>query len=138
MKKYPTHLNDCVEDASIRFINDASDYHKYYQIICRCGCKLFDLLVSDKDSVIGICSECNYRIVIYDLDYYPAATKLDGEESFARMNGMPNRPSQVYALYEYGQLDADMEFDPNDISWFQLFSETKDGQLVKIFDDETA
>jgi hypothetical protein len=64
---------------------------------------------------------------------------MPGDESFSEIketkagSGLP-----VFVMYEYGELDDDQEFDPNDITWFQVFVEASNGRLVKVFDDETA
>ena len=87
---------------------------------------------------MAICASCQERITIYDLAFYPAAVKLEGEETFVAMDSMPVRPSQVYVCYEYGELDPDQQFDRDDICWCQIFTESQSGQLVRVFDDETA
>jgi len=138
MHEYPEHLDNCVEDASHLFPGKVSDLHKHYQIVCHCGGSLFELFVSDKESVLAQCATCGTRIVVYDLASYPAAVKLRGEELFRPLAATENRPSRVYVRYEYGPLDADQVFDRNDITWCQVFVESVSGRLEKVFDDETA
>lgn len=138
MQRYPAHLNGCVEDASHLCAGNPSEQDTIYQVVCSCGGRLFDLLLSDKDSVVAICDACKSRIVIYDLALYPTAIKLPGIEDFSSLSVMPVRPSRIFVFYEYGALDDDQEFDRNAITWCQVFSESISGQLVKVFDDETA
>ena len=137
-RMYPVHLNDCVEDASQLFSGKASDYHKHYQIKCSCGADLFELLVSNRKSVLAKCASCGARILVYDLAFYPAAVKLTGEETFRELEGGPGFPSRIYVQYEYGLLDADEPFDRNDVTWCSIFAESIGGELRRVFDDETA
>jgi predicted RNA-binding Zn-ribbon protein involved in translation (DUF1610 family) len=138
MLVHPSHLDDCAEDASARFPDDASDVHKHVQVVCLCGCCKFRLLQSNRESVVAVCPECGQNIVVYDLALYPAAVKLPGTELFCEMESMPIRPASVFVRYEYSEPEPDVEFDRNDITWCQIFSENEAGDLVKIFDDETA
>ena len=55
-----------------------------------------------------------------------------------RLPGVPIVPTRVFVSFEYGPLDDDQAFDPNDVTWFQLFTEDRAMRLVKVFDDETA
>ena len=41
-------------------------------------------------------------------------------------------------MYEHSELLPDQSFDPNDISWFQLWFEGDNEKLELIVDDETA
>jgi hypothetical protein len=126
-------------DANDQFADDADDYHHYFKIVCKCGDDRFRLIESNKQSVKAVCGKCGHEILLYDLSKYPAASKMPGDESFSEIketkagSGLP-----VFVMYEYGELDDDQEFDPNDITWFQVFVEASNGRLVKVFDDETA
>ena len=134
----PTHIADYVEDASHLFPDAGSEFHQNYYLRCRCGDRWFTLLKSDKASVLARCSNCNSEICIYDLVLYPAATKIAGSESFVQIEQTENAPKKVVVMYEYGELDPDMTFDPNDITWCQIFIENEMGELTSVFDDETA
>jgi len=138
MHAYPAHLGEAVEDASGRFPENASDFHTLIALVCRCGSRTFDLLVSDRKSVVAVCEACGSKTVVYDLAFYPAAIKMPGPESFTELSGMPTRPAKIFVQYEYGPREPDMEFDRNAITWCQIFSESEIGTLVKVFDDETA
>lgn len=138
MYPFPEHLNGCVEDASFRFSADISPLHKYYKLKCHCGNILFRLFISNKKSLVAICSECGEKIIIYDLENYPAAIKLPGSETFVSLRSDDQKPTTVFVMYEYGPIDDGEQFDRNDISWCQVFTEPDSGSLEKVFDDETA
>ena len=137
MKKHPCHLNCIAFDASAHFPKDASNEHQYWEIVCRCGGQKFDLRLSNRKSVLAVCAGCQSPVVIYDLAYYPAAVKTAGPESFSELPDMPIRPSRIIVHYEYGVPEPDMDFNQDDISWCQVFTESTDGMLIKVFDDET-
>jgi hypothetical protein len=138
MKMYPSHLNDCVEDASDRFLADATDVHKHYELVCSCGHRSFELFLSNRKSVMAVCSACGAHILVYDLAHYPAAVKIAGPESFSTLDSVPTHPAHVFIRYEYGEPEPDVDFDPNAITWCQIFVDAEDGNLVQVFDDETA
>jgi hypothetical protein len=135
--QHPAHVCGFVRDAASGFPNDASECHHYYQIVCQCGGRDFDILVSDRQSVVAVCAACGSHVLVYDLTCYPCAVKREGAESFRPSPSIPVRPTRIFVLYEYGEPEPDMEFDPNDITWCQVFAEVADGSLVKVFDDET-
>jgi len=68
---------------------------------------------------------------------YPAACKPKGAELYVAME-VPEAPSPVFVAYEYGELDEDQEFNADDITWCQVFVEHSAGDILKVFDDETA
>jgi hypothetical protein len=137
MKLCPDHIKDVVLDASARFQQEADEYHHYFQLECKCGGDIFTLFESNHRSVRAECASCRELVLIYDLELYPAASKLTGAEHFQLMS-VSRSPSRVFLSFEYGELDEGEVFDPNDITWFQIFIEASDGELVKVFDDETA
>jgi hypothetical protein len=49
---------------------------------------------------------------LYDLVFYPAATKGRGEEAFTPLKATRTEVLPVYVSYEYGELDEGQEFDP--------------------------
>jgi len=53
-----------------------------------------------------------FPCVLYDLAFYPAATKGRGEEVFAPLKAARTEALPVYVSYEYGGLDEGQEFDP--------------------------
>lgn len=85
----------------------------------------------------AICERCGAAAIVYDLTFYPAATKQKGAETFSEMDATKVGALAVYVGYEYGEFDEDQEIDENDITWCQVFVEL-DGELCQVFDDETA
>jgi len=136
---YPDHLRGFVVSAADLFPSYEDNYHYHYQVVCRCGSRLFRVYVSDKESVKAHCAACNTEIMLYDLSKYPAATKLEGPEEFQRLTTKDQRDAtKVFVMYEYSRLRENMEYDPNDITWFYLWLEDKQGVLEMMIDDETA
>jgi hypothetical protein len=134
----PRNLANNIIDASHRFEGETSDFHKYYQAVCTCGGELFELFESNLQTVHAVCTACSTRLAIYDLEYYPAATKLSGPETFETMNPQCTGPSRVFVQFEYGEPEPDVEFDANDVTWCAIYTETPNGDLTKVFNDETA
>jgi len=134
----PKHIEDSVVNAQEKFSGKADEFHQYFQVVCcKCASRIFHLFVSNKDSVKALCAKCRRTVLIYDLDVYPAATKLSGEEIFEELDVTTRGPLPIYVGYEYGEFDDDQVFDQNDITWCQVFVEKGD-KLLKVFDDETA
>ena len=139
MKPHPRHVDGWVVEANDRFPDEADDFHHFFKIQCECGRELFRLFESNKRSVKATCASCGRETLVYDLSRYPAASKLSGVESFVPMSvDQGDSGLRVFVMYEYGEPDEDQKFDPDDISWCQVFVESKNGQIKKVFDDETA
>ena len=137
--KHPQHISGRLRDASERFAGHADDYHLFYNVICACGHDSFSVFRSAKPALKVICARCATEVIVYDASYYPAASRNKASEKFDRVpGGHESERFQVYAMYEYGQLDDGEEFDPDDITWCQVFIENDRRQLVMILDDETA
>src|SRR5689334_8447313 len=117
---YPEHLEGNAEDGSSRFPRDASEFHRYCQVVCQCGGRTFDLLVSDRRSVVAVCATCGSKILVYDLALYPAAVKIAGEETFGALKDGSFFPTAIFVMYEYGEPEPDVDFDRNDISWCRV------------------
>jgi hypothetical protein len=98
---------------------------------------MFTLFESSHHSVRAECVICREPVLVYDLALYPAASKRTGLERYQPMN-VQSSPSHVFLAFEYGEIDEGEEFDANDITWFQAYIETSEGELVKVFDDETS
>jgi hypothetical protein len=137
MKYFPDHVEGFVQRAA-RFDEEADDYHHYYQVVCCCGGSHFRLFLGNKKSVKAQCVACPRMPTIYDLAYYPAATKLRGSEEFLLAANEGEKTGLVYVMYEYGERDEDEPFDSNDITWCQVWLENSQGMLLKVLDDETA
>ena len=134
----PKHVEHSVVSAEDKFSADIDEFHHYFQIVCNaCGSRAFHLFLSDKDTVKALGAQCEKMVLIYDLALYPAATKLKDDESFSEIDLTKAGALPIYVSYEYGGFDDDQEFDQNDITWCQVFVE-KGGELLKVFDDETA
>lgn len=134
----PKHVEDSVVSAEERFSEDADEFHHYFQIVCNaCASNGFHLFLSNLDTVKAFCEMCQKEVLIYDLALYPAATKLAGDENFVELDLTKAEALPIYVSYEYGEFGDDQEFDQNDITWCQVFVE-KEGELLKVFDDETA
>lgn len=133
MTTHPRHLTDWVESADInQFRSDADEFHHYFKLRCKCGADSFELFKSDKHTVRARCQTCAREVTVYDLAYYPAATKLAGSESF-RLVGA----GKVYMMYEYGEAEDDEVFNPDDITWCQIWL-GRQSDLELVLDDETA
>ena len=139
----PIHI---VDYCSIEYKDDAfqklqqaynDDFSYVYKVKCTCNSTRFFIYLDDHPTVIAECSICKKKIIIYDLSFYPAATKLD--ESYV-MHRIFDTANELYVNYEYSDeylYYKDVDFNPNDITWAKAFVK-KDEQLIKILDDETA
>lgn len=147
MKKCaPFHIKDfcwCAkEDKAYNQLVDEyeDDYHFVYKIECACGNKKFEVYKDDHPTVVLRCSNCRRNITVYDLEYYPAATKLKEEMERNQIVNQEDNLFNVYAIYEYSdEFEDDSEFDANDITWcFVFITDIKSRKLIKLVDDETA
>lgn len=86
------------------------------------------------------CSKCKERIIVYDLKYYPAATIISGSEKFEEFISIKDDVLfNVFVIYEYSELDENQEFNPDDISWCEIYGYgLKSKQIFTISNDETA
>ena len=82
-----------------------------YKIKCTCHCKRFEVYQDAHPRIFAKCCNCGNMITVYDLKFYPAATKLNKQFTISKVD---ERLVQVYVNYEY------------------------DDELKKILDDETA
>lgn len=133
----PTHIQNYVEDASSEFKSESTINHRFFRVKCTCGNLHFRLKISCQQTVLANCTNCHSVIAVYDLAIYPAAVKLKGVESFVELD-IPEDQKSLFVMYEYSSPEPDVEFDPNDITWCQIFVERNDGRIFKVFDDETA
>jgi len=136
------HCPDHIKHALIAIYGvsgeQADGYHFCFRLVCDgCGSNVFRLFIGDKKSVKADCAGCSARFLVYDLALYPAATKEKGGETFGQVGASGQKPGSVYVQYEYGELDEDMEFDPNDITWCKVWFDNGNG-LANVLDDETA
>lgn len=119
------------------------DYYSFvYQIICTCGCEAFDVYKNQCPYVYAICKQCNKKIVIYDLKYYPAAAIplewYPSELEFIKIE-TNNGTEKIIVNYDYDDEYAitDNRFDMNNITGFNMWTYS-DGIYKLIVDDETA
>ena len=138
----PTHVLDfCITDFNdnsfIELNNKFGDDSSYvYKIRCLCGNDKFIVYKDNHPTVIAQCCNCKKKITIYDLSFYPAATKIKKEYEFDEIDSNV----AVYVNYEYDDeymYEDDVDFDLNDISWAKVFIQRED-KLRMILDDETS
>ena len=136
----PTHIEDfCVVAKSDPFYNQLydkffNDYTSVFKIRCSCGSSKFFVYKDNHPSIYLKCKCCSREIIAYELDFYPAATKLEDfkPRTLVCINGIDN--FNVYAIYQYPE---DAGLDKDDISWCVIYIKN-DENVVKILDDETA
>lgn len=140
----PRHVKDyCYQDlndSTFSYLKEKyeDEYTFIYKVKCMCGCNQFKIYMDKHPSAYLECSYCSKFITVYDLQYYPAAVKLDKEYT-SEVYNMGNNFS-VYVIYEYTdefEIDDDVVFNPDDISWGKVYVKNKN-TLKKILDDETA
>ncbi|HEX7861323.1 MAG TPA: hypothetical protein VF773_13405 [Verrucomicrobiae bacterium] len=135
----PDHIKDYIKNVPPGFPYSSGKGHFYYQIVCSCGSEEFRVFRSDAPGLRAVCCKCECAITVYDLIEYPAASKGSANASVALVRHRDGSTDlRVFVMYEYGELDADEEFDPNDITWCQVFVENLRKELQMVLDDETA
>lgn len=147
MSKYaPEHVEKfCVQDLFDSIYNQLNNsyqgHYKFtYKIKCNCENECFEVYKDKHPSIFAKCTNCNRTISVYDLQYYPAASKLNTnfDKEQVIING--NKFFLVYVVYEYDdefEFEDDVDFDSNDITWAKVFVYDQN-ILQKILDDETA
>lgn len=144
-KSAPVHIkNYCVVDNADKIYKHLvkeyeDENHFVHKVKCSCCNTKFEVYIDEHPTVMIKCAECNKEIIVYDLDYYPAAIKLDDKLQMKQVSYQNNSIFIVYSIYEYGDLDVDVEFDENSISWCTVFiKDSENNILIKLIDDETA
>jgi hypothetical protein len=138
-KHRPDHVDGFTRDAEERFPETTDSFHPHYQIACPCGGTLFRTFLSNCKTVIALCAGCGRAVTIYDLACYPAATKSKGREEFRQVfHPSGEATSEVFVMYEYGELDEDQAFDKNDITWCRIWLKDSTGSRAVMLDDESA
>ena len=139
----PNHIKKyCVKDNTdpwylYLYKKFASKTSFVYKVKCTCHCERFEVYQDAHPSIFAKCCNCGNMITVYDLKFYPAATKLNKQFTISKVD---ERTVQVYVNYEYDDeflYEDDVEFDANDITWGKVFIANSD-ELKKILDDETA
>lgn len=147
MNKYaPEHVEKfCVQDMIDSIYNQLNevyqDNYKFtYKLKCDCGNECFEVYKDRHPSIFAKCVNCNRIISVYDLQYYPAASKLNMNFNKQQVIINGHKSFFVYVVYEYDdefEFEDDVDFNPNDITWAKVFVYDQN-VLQKILDDETA
>lgn len=140
MHRAPRHVESYVQPASEKCPVPGSfdDYHPLYQVVCACGGRLFHVLADEMPRVVADCGACANRVTVYDVRLYPAATGGPGGDELHDVSG-GDVAVEVFVMYEYGDPDIPDDFDPDDISWCQVFTyDARTGSVELVLDDETA
>lgn len=134
----PRHVANNVRWLSGRLpiLGEFDDDHPLCQIVCDCGETRMDALRSDLPRVVARCVSCKMEICVYDIRQYPAATAANVDDVLRAIDQAQD--AEVFAMYEYPDLDADEDFDPDDITWCQVYARDSTGKVVQVLDDETA
>lgn len=97
------------------------EYSYVYKVTCKCNNNKFMVYKDSHPTVIVECCACKRRIIVYDLSFYPSATKLSKEYT---MHCVSDSATEVYVNYEYSdeyKYEDDVDFDLNDIVWAKVF-----------------
>ena len=143
MRLHPDHLvgisKRLAADNRI-FPFPCDDHIPAYQLQCSCGQEELEVWKSEMPTVYARCSKCHSVLIIYDLRLYPAASYLERPDPFALVTLTCGCDRLlVYSAYEYPELEENVPFDPNDISWCYIrCSRSAHQTLQEIVDDETA
>lgn len=142
----PKHIQDfCFKDLNDTLYRQICDryqdeYTFVYKIKCNCGESKFQVFRDNQPSVFLKCDCCGKIITAYDLDFYPSATKIKKKFERERVTLGSLNIFDVYVVYQYDdefEIEEDVKFDQNDISWGIIFI-ASDGIMQKILDDETS
>jgi len=116
------------------------DYHIPYLIKCICGCTKCVVLLNCEPQVNAKCTSCGEIIPIYNLKYYPATALIPcDEECKEYISPEGDTFFNICVVYEYPELEKDEEFNPNDITFCEIFGFGLDsGKYFCIISDETA
>jgi hypothetical protein len=64
---------------------------------------------------------------------------VPADDALVVVAGGSSRGVYAYVMYEYGLLDAGDGFNPDDITWCQVYArDSESGRLSKVIDHETA
>jgi hypothetical protein len=141
--KCPKHIDGfvCKLPKKNKFIDcDSDDYHIAYLVKCNCGCEVFKVFINEMPSVILKCNNCDNQIIVYDLKFYPAATIIPGNEKFEEYISLDGDLTfNICVIYEYSELDEGEKFNPDDITWCEVYAYgVKSKKVFEIINDETA
>lgn len=115
------------------------EYTFLYKIRCSCNNTKFKVYRNEQSTVMLKCPVCKNKIVVYDLSYYPGATKIGNNIELEKIIYKEQELFDVYVLYEYDdefEQENDVEFNNNSISWCYAYILSNEG-LIQILNDET-
>lgn len=141
--KVPTHLKGFVAPIGIfRSVlpGEPDDNFVAYQIRCTCGSRLFSVSKNSRPLVVGECSACMQKIVLYDTKQYPSASSYANEGILEAVNGPGGESSfGVCVAFEYPEADEDDDYTENDISWCYIYGipNNDPDKAFTIINDET-
>ncbi|MHC1686073.1 MAG: hypothetical protein AB6733_24615 [Clostridiaceae bacterium] len=149
IKSCPKHVEgfiDLIESGEkyrINNLDQLNDYTFPYEIKCSCSNKIFKIFVDEHPTVVVQCNSCGKNIIVYDLKYYPAATKIKEEFYLKKyISSFGDEIFNVCAVYEYSdefEYEDDVEFDENDVSWCVIYGYGLNSREVfEIINDETS
>ncbi len=136
--KAPNHIKGFIKNILSKVVDRAGSYSFYYQVICKCAGTRFRLLKSLKHALKAVCENCGNEITVYDVSCYSTASKgLNNSDAISVVHPKGQQFYKIYAIYEYSILNTGDTFDPDDITWCQVFIEDDQGNRVRIFDGGT-
>lgn len=147
-KACPEHIENFVEilqngeKYKIEYFDELGEYTFAYELKCLCSNKIFKIYIDEHPSVVVECNRCGKKIIVYDLKYYPAATKLKEKLPLKKyISQYGDELFNVCVIYEYSdefEYEDDVEFDKNDISWCMTYGYgLKSQKVFEIINDET-
>lgn len=136
MKRAPHHVQPFVQPAvgGVDVPGDFDLYHPLWRLVCSCGGQEFDIFKSALPRVLATCRRCGRNVSVYDIREYPAATVVPADDT---LRAVADRV-EVFVMYEYSELDEGEEFNPDDITWCQVFAKSPGTQARMVVDHETA
>jgi len=141
--KCPKHIENNVISLpnNNKFIEyEHDEYHLPYLVKCKCGCEELEIMTNPEPRILARCPLCGEKITIYNLRYYPAASLIpyDGENE-TYISPAEDTIFNIYVVYEYPELEGEEVFNPNDITWCEVYGfgiESKN--IFQIINHETA
>lgn len=140
----PNHIEGYVEKLpnKSKYIEyEFDEYTMPYEVKCSCGSKEFVVYNNEEPRVELKCTKCGKRIVVYDLDFYPCASKYKEEQLNQYTSPEEDNIFNVAVVYEYSDEFpfSDEEFDCNDVTWCNVYVYgVNSNKVYEIVNDETA
>lgn len=135
MIRAPRHVQQFVKPAADGVEQGRSGpYHPLWKVVCSCAGQELDIFKTALPRVLARCTTCGREVSVYDIREYPAATVIPADDTRCPVASRV----EVLAMYEYSELDKGEEFDPDDITWCQVFAKEPGGRARMVVDHETA